>query len=388
MREVVIAGIGQTPVGELWDISLRSLAYQAIKAARLDAGNLLPQALYVGNFLSSVTSHQGNLGAVLADNAGLDGIESFTIEAASASGGAAFQMGFMAVASGLVDIALVVGAEKFTDALGSEQEAAIAMSMDADYEAAVGLTLAGQAGLLMQRYLHESGAPRSVFGAFPVLAHANAVNNPNAMYRKAIRQEAYEKADILSEPINLFDLASYADGAAAVILTTPEIAAHLPHPLVTVRGAGGVIDTLAIHDRPDPLAFDAARYAVQRACEMAGILPGEVNLFELDDAFSIYAVLELEAAGFAGRGQGWRMAQNGDLALNARLPVLTMGGSKGRGNPLGAAGVYQIVEAAQQLRGQAGANQVPDARLALTLSLGGPASSAYAHVLQRRDAGR
>ena len=388
MREVVIAGIGQTPVGELWDISLRSLAYQAIKAARLDAGNLLPQALYVGNFLSSVTSHQGNLGAVLADNAGLDGIESFTIEAASASGGAAFQMGFMAVASGLVDIALVVGAEKFTDALGSEQEAAIAMSMDADYEAAVGLTLAGQAGLLMQRYLHESGAPRSVFGAFPVLAHANAVNNPNAMYRKAIRQEAYEKADILSEPINLFDLASYADGAAAVILTTPEIAAHLPQPLVTVRGAGGVIDTLAIHDRPDPLAFDAARYAVQRACEMAGILPGEVNLFELDDAFSIYAVLELEAAGFAGRGQGWRMAQNGDLALNARLPVLTMGGSKGRGNPLGAAGVYQIVEAAQQLRGQAGANQVPDARLALTLSLGGPASSAYAHVLQRRDAGR
>ena len=385
MREVVIAGIGQTPVGELWDISLRSLAYQAIKTARLDAGNLLPQALYVGNFLSSVTSHQGNLGAVLADNAGLDGIESFTVEAASASGGAAFQMGFMAVASGLVDIALVVGAEKFTDALGSEQEAAIAMSMDADYEAAVGLTLAGQAGLLMQRYLHDSGAPRSVFGAIPVLAHANAVNNPNAMYRKAIRQEAYEKADILSEPINLFDLASYADGAAAVILTTPEIAAKLPHPLVTVRGAGGVIDTLAIHDRPDPLAFDAARYAVQRACEMAGTLPGEVNLFELDDAFSIYAVLELEAAGFAGRGQGWRMAQNGDLALNARLPVLTMGGSKGRGNPFGAAGVYQIVEAAQQLRGEAGANQVKDARRALTLSLGGPASSAYAHVLRRRN---
>ena len=388
MREVVIAGIGQTPVGELWDISLRSLAYQAIKAARLDAGNLLPQALYVGNFLSSVTSHQGNLGTLLADNAGLEGIEAFTVEAASASGGAAFQMGFMAVASGLVDTALVVGAEKFTDAVGSEQEAAIAMSMDADYEASVGLTLAGQAGLLMQRYLHDSGAPRSVFGAFPLLAHANAVNNPYAMYRKAIRQEAYEKADILSDPINLFDLASYADGAAAVILTSPQIAANLPHPLVTVRGAGGVIDTLAIHDRPDPLAFEAARYAVQRACEMGGILPGEVDLFELDDAFSIYAVLELEAAGFAERGQGWRMAQNGDLALTARLPVLTMGGSKGRGNPLGAAGVYQIVEAVQQLRGQAGANQIPDARLALTLSLGGPASSAYAHVLQRRDAGR
>jgi len=384
MREVVIAGIGQTPVGELWEISLRSLAYQAIKAARVDAGNLLPQALYVGNFLSSVTSHQGNLSTLLADNAGLEGIESFTVEAASASGGAAFQMGTMAVASGLVDVALVVGAEKFTDVVGSEQEAAIAMSMDADYEASVGLTLAGQAGLLMQRYLHETGAPRSTFGAFPVLAHANAVHNPYAMYRKAIRPETYEKADILSDPINLFDLATYADGAAAVILTTPEMAAHLSHPLVTVRGAGGVIDTLAIHDRPDPLAFDAARYAVQRACEMGGVLPGEINLFELDDAFSIYAVLELEAAGFAERGQGWRLGQNGNLTLNARLPILTMGGSKGRGNPLGAAGVYQIVEAALQLRGEAGHNQVKDARLALTLTLGGPASSAYAHVLERR----
>ncbi|MHB8934305.1 MAG: thiolase C-terminal domain-containing protein, partial [Bellilinea sp.] len=382
MRDVVIAGIGQTPVGELYDISLRSLAYRAIKAARLDAGNLLPQALYVGNFLASVTSHQGNLGTLLADNAGLDGIESFTIEAASASGGAAFQMGYMAVASGMVDIVMVIGVEKFTDALGSEQEAAVAQSMDSDYEAAVGLTLTGQAGLLMQRYLHDTGAPRSAFGAFPLLAHANAVNNPNAMYRKTIRQEAYDRADILSDPINLFDLASYADGAAAVILTTPQIANHLPHPLVAVRGAGGVIDTLAIHDRPDPLAFDAARFAVQRAFEMSGILPGEVDLFELDDAFSIYAVLELEAAGFAERGHGWRMGLNGELGLTSRLPVLTMGGSKGRGNPLGAAGVYQVVEAAQQLRGEAGANQVPDARIALTLSLGGPASSAYAHVLQ------
>lgn len=388
MREVVIAGIGQTPVGELYDISLRSLAYQAIKAARLDAGNLLPEAMYVGNFLASVTSHQGNLGALLVDNAGLDGIESFTVEAASASGGAAFQLGYMAVASGQVDIAMVLGVEKFTDALGSEQEAAVAQSMDSDYEALVGLTLAGQAGLLMQRYLHASGAPRSAFGAFPMLAHANAVNNPNAMYRRAMRPEAYDKADILSDPVNMFDMASYADGAAAVILTTPEIAANTPHPLVTMRGAGGVIDTLAIHDRPDPLGFDAARFAVQRACEMAGVLPGEMDLFELDDAFSIYAVLELEAAGYAERGQGWRLGLNGDLNPGGRIPILTMGGSKGRGNPLGAAGVYQVVEAVQQLRGEAGANQVPDAKMALTLSLGGPASSAYAHVLQRREAGR
>ncbi len=383
MREVVIAGIGQTPVGELWDVSLRSLAYRAIKAARLDAGGLQPQALYIGNFLGAVTSHQSNLGALIAENAGLGGIESFTAEAAGASGAAAFQLGYTAVASGFIDIAVVLGVEKFTDAIGSKQENAIAQSMDADYEAAPGLTLASQAGLLMRRYMHEYGAPRSVFGAFPILAHANAVNNPNAMFRKPIRQEIYDQAELVVEPLNLFDQAQYADGAAAVILTTEDIAAGLPHPLVRVRGTSGVIDTLALHDRPDPLAFDAARYAVQRACEMGGVELGEIDLFEPDDAFSIYAVLCLEAAGFAERGQGWRMGQMGKLGTTGRLPILTMGGSKARGNPPGAAGVYQIVEAALQLRGQAGANQVRDARLALTLNLSGPASTAYAHILER-----
>jgi acetyl-CoA C-acetyltransferase len=383
MREVVIAGIGQTPVGELWEVSLRSLAYRAIKAARQDAGGLMPQALYIGNFLAAVTSHQANLGALIVDNAGLDGIESFTAETAAASGASAFQLGYTAVASGYVDVALVLGVEKYSDVIGGKQEAAIAQSLDADYEAANGMTLTGQAALLMRRYMHEYGAPRSVFGALPLLAHANAVSNPNAMHRKAIRKEDYEKAKVTADPLNLFDQAPYADGAAAVVLTTTEIAAGLPHPLVRVRGTAGAIDTLALHDRPDPLAFDAARYAVQRACEMGGVKPGEVDLFEPDDAFSIYAVLCLEAAGFAERGQGWRLGQIGELALNSRLPILTMGGSKARGNPLGAAGVYQIVEAALQLRGEAGANQVKEAHLALTLNLAGPASSAFAHVLER-----
>lgn len=381
MRDVVIAGIGQTPVGEHWNISMASLAYQAIKAAIADAGGLHPQALYVANFLGSMVSHQANLGTVLADNAGLTGIETFTVESAGASGGAAMQVGFNAVSSGLVDVAMVIGVEKFTDAVNPEVESAMAQALDGDYEAPEGLTQAAQAGLLMQRYLHLYKVRRADFASFPLLAHANAVNNPYAMYRKAIKQETYDKAPMVADPVNLFDMASYADGAAAVILTTPEIAAKLSHKLVRVAGSGGVIDTLSLHDRPDPLAFDAARIAIRRAAEMAGIVPGEVDLFELDDSFSIYAALQLEAANLAERGLGLALAGSGDLALTGKLPVLTMGGNKGRGNPIAAAGVYQVVEAALQLRGQAGENQIAHAHRALTLCLGGPASSAYAHVL-------
>ena len=384
MREVVIAGIGRTPVGELWNISLRSLAYRAIKAARQDAGGLMPQALYIGNFLSSITSHQANLGSLLTDNCGLNGIESYTAEAPGASGATAFQLGYSAVSSGCVDIAMVLGVEKYTDLIGSQQDAAIAQSMDADYEAAPGLTLASQASLLMRRYMHEYGAPRSVFGAFPIIAHANAVNNPNAMYRKAVKPAVYENAEVTADPLNMFDIAPYADGAAAVLLTAPEqLSAEARARAVRVTGSAVSIDTLALHDRHDPLAFEAARRAVEAACKQAGVLPGEMNLFETWDSSSIYALLTLEAVGLAPRGEAWKLAQAGEFGLRGRMPILTQGGNKARGYPLGAAGVYQVVEAALQLRGEAGQNQIPGARRALTLALGGPASTAIAHVLER-----
>lgn len=379
MTEVVIAGIGQVPVGEHWNISLRSLAAKAMLAARKNAGGLQPQAVYIGNFLASVISHQANLGAVLTDNAGFKGVEAYTVEAAGASGAAALRVGYLAVASGFVDTAMVVGVEKITDMVGSEVESAVAMSSDYDYEAVQGITAAAQAGLLMQRYIHEFNVPANAFAQIPIRAHANAVHNPNAYFRKSISLDAYQRAEMVSDPVNIFDMAPQADGAAAVILTRADLAPKdLPHPLVRISGSSAVIDTLALHDRTAPLGFEAAGHSVEHACRQAGILPADVDLFECCDAFSIYAVLSLEAAGFAKHGQGWLLE-----GLKKQMPILTMGGCKGRGNPYGATGIYQAVEAVLQLRGQAGENQVAGAKRALIQSLGGPASTAVSHVLER-----
>ncbi|HMD87559.1 MAG TPA: thiolase domain-containing protein [Anaerolineaceae bacterium] len=384
MTEVVIAGIGQVPVGEHWDASLRSLGTRAVLAALHDFAGLKPQAMYIGNMLASVVSHQANLGALLAENIGLDGIEAYTVEAAGASGAGAFHLGYLAVASGFVDTAVVLGVEKYTDMVGSELESAVAQSTDYDYEAVQGVTPTSLAALLMQRYMYEYKAPRQAFAEIPLLAHANAVNNPNAMYRKPISREAYNRAELISDPLNLYDMAAYADGAAAVVLTRPELVpAGLPQPLVRIVGSSVVVDSLSLHDRRDPLLFEAVTASTERACRQAGILPGDVDLFELCDAFSIYALLSLEAAGFAKRGQGWLLAQSGELCPGGKLPVMTMGGLKGRGNPLGASGVYQVVEAVTQLRGLAGKAQIPNARLAMVQSLGGPASTAITHVLER-----
>lgn len=380
MSEVFIAGIGMTPVGEHWELSLANLSARALLAAIKDAGNLRPQALYVGNFLASTMSAQANLGTLIADNAGLGHIEAFTAEAGEASGAAALHMGYLAVKSGYVNAALVVGVEKYTDMVGAEVEGFVSQSMDSDFEATEGLTPAGQAGMLMSRYMDSYRAPREAFSSLTLLAHANAVHNPIAMYRKAVTLDAYNKAPMLAFPLNLFDAAPYADGAAAILLVNEALAK--PKNSVRIAASSVVVDALALHDRPDALAFSAVTLSTQKALAQAGLDWDEINLFELWDAFSIFGILTIEACGLAARGEGWRWLQDNDLSLKGKLPLLTMGGNKARGFPLAAAGVYQAAEAVLQLRGNAGANQIQGAKTALVQALGGPASTVISHILK------
>ena len=384
MTDVVIAGIGQIPVGEHWNLSLRQMSTRAIRAAIEDSGGILPQALYISNVFSSIISHQANLGALLSDYAGLRGIEAYTVEAAGASGGGALRMAYLAILSGYVDSALVLGVEKWTDQVGSELQTALAATMDYDYESTPGMSVTAQAGLLMQRYLYEYKLSPNALAGFPIQAHANALNNPNAFFHRKLSLEEYEAADKVSDPLNLYDQAPMADGAAALLLTRRDLLPDdLPQPPVRVLGSSVAIDTLAMHDRPDPLAFEAAKRSAADACGQAGIKPIYADVFELDDSYSIYAALSLEAAGFAEKGKSHELAEKGLFGPKAKLPILTMGGCKARGNPLGAKGVYQAVEAVMQLRGVCGANQVPDARVALIQCLGGPASTAITHVLEK-----
>jgi acetyl-CoA C-acetyltransferase len=386
MTEIVIAGIGQTEVGEHWDIGLRELAFAAIQNAVKDSGGLKPQSLFVGNMLAPNLSNQAHLGVLLTDYAGLLGIEAVTIEAAGASGGAALRQGYLAVKSGLVDVALVVGVEKFTDQVGSGVETALATASDSDFEAVQGMTPAAQAALLMKRYMHEYDVPKDGFAGFALTAHANGVANKNAMFRKAIKPETYAKAEMVSDPLNMFDMAPNADGAAAVILTRRDLLpSNFSHPLVKIAGSAASSDTLALHDRKDMLYFDTAQISAGKAMKQVGAVLDDIDLFEYHDTFSIYAALQLEAVGFAIKGKGWKLAEDDEISRTGKIPCATMGGMKARGFAGGASGVYQAVDAVTQIRGEGEANQIPNAKTALIQSLGGPASTAVSHVLQRLD---
>ncbi|MCW1968995.1 MAG: thiolase domain-containing protein [Anaerolineae bacterium] len=382
MRDVSIIGIGQTVVGEHWDKSLRELGYYALASAMKDAKLERIDALYVGNAHSGALSNQENVGAMIADFAGLRGVEALKIEAAGASAAAAMRMGYIAVAGGLCDFVACVGVEKMTDQQPSTQEMALAMAGDGDYEAMQGLTTVSLNALLMRRYMHEHGYGKGDFAHFAVNAHANAVNNPFAMYRMNISPKQFAEAKPLSDPISMFDSSPVADGAACVILAPSALAKEFTDRPVRVRASAVATDTIGLHDRRDLLALDAAAWSAQKAYASAGIGPDDIDLFELHDGFTIMSALSLEAAGFAARGRGVGLALDGEIRLGGRIPITTMGGMKARGNPAGASGLYQIVEAALQLRGEAGANQVANARLAMTQNIGGSGATVITSILE------
>jgi len=386
MREVAVLGIGQVPVAEHWERTLVDLAGEAALLAMQDAGVERIDSLLVANMLAGIGEGlQLNLGAQIADWCGLRGVEACKVEAACGSGGAAFRAGLLSVGSGLVDCVAVVGVEKMSQALGRVTTAGLATAADADYEAAHGPSFVALNALIMRRYMHEYGWRHEDFAPFSLNAHANAARNPYARLQFEVSEAAYRSARMICDPINLLDSSPIGDGAAAVVLVPAErLGDNGGHRRVVVAGSGAATDSLAIHDRHQALCLAAAETSARVAYAQAGISPADIDFFELHDAFSIMAALSLEACGLAEAGRGPRLGLDGDIRPEGRLPVATHGGLKARGHPVGATGVYQIVEVVRQLRGEAGDNQLRRARVGMAQNIGGSGATILTHILRTK----
>jgi acetyl-CoA C-acetyltransferase len=383
MRAVSIVGIGQVPVQKEHESTLRVLGATAVRHALADAGEPPVDALYSSNMLGDELQGQKHLAALLADEAGLSGVEAIQVGAATAAGAAALRVAYLAVASGQAEVAIAVGAEKMS--AGSTIQAttaALAKALDAETELPTGATLLSQNARLMALYFQRYNPPADALAHFSVNAHHNAVGNPYALFS----DRPITPADVLasrpvSPPLRLLDCAPICDGAAAVLLAPTAIAHRYTAQPIHILASTVATDRFRLADRPDPLALAAVAHSAAKAYRQAQVNPTEINFFELHDAFSIMACLQLEAAGFAPLGQGWRLAVEGDITLTGRIPIATLGGLKARGHPIGATALYQICEIVLQLTGRAGPNQLPNPRFALTQSVGGAAGTVITHIL-------
>jgi acetyl-CoA C-acetyltransferase len=382
MRKLAIIGIGQTPVGEHWEKSIRELAGEAILAVMLDAGRETADGVFIGNMLSGMVAGQEHLGALIADWAGLKYSEAFKVEAACGSAAAALRVAIMAVGSGELDSAIAVGVEKMTENKGIDTTAALATAADADYETIHGLSFVSINALIMRRYMYEYGWEHAHFAPFSINAHKNAIHNPFARLRDTISEDDYRKARMISTPINLLDASPIGDGAAAVLVVPRSSLSHNKQR-ISIAASAAATDTLAVHDRSDPLWLSAAYNSAKRAYAQSSLGPESIDLFELHDAFSIMTALSLEACGFADRGAAPKLGLDEKIAISGKIPICTSGGLKARGHPVGATGLYQIVEIVRQLRGEVSGTQIEGAKIGMAQNIGGSGATIVTHILTR-----
>lgn len=375
---VSIVGIGQIPVQKANPTSLRVMGVEAMRLAMEAAGVDTVDAVFAGNMLADELQGQKHIATLLASAAGLRGVEALQVRAATATGAAALRMAYLAVASGSARRALAVGVEKMS---AGDATPALAKALDAEVEAPTGATLLSQNARIMQLYLERHGLTIDHFNNFALHAHRNAGTNPNALFfGRSISEAQIRASRVVSPPLRLFDAAPICDGAAAVVVVRTDEARGYSEQPVRILGAAVASDWFRLDQRSDPMHLYAVDRSVKEALRMANVNRHDLDFCETHDAFSIMTCLTLETIGYAARGQGWRLAAENQIALDGPVPISTLGGLKGRGHPIGASALYQTCEIVQQLTGQAGPNQLKNARLAMLLSVGGVASTAIAHV--------
>jgi len=369
-----------TPFGELWGKSLRELFVEAALEAIAKAGVDHLDSIYVGAMSSGLFVEQEHLGALMADYLGMTPIPATRVESACASGGVAFRMAYLEVASGASDIVLAGGVEKMTD--GADVTRALATAADQEYEVFHGVTFPGLYALMARAHMSRYGTTREQLALVAVKNHANGSKNPRAQYRSLINVEDVLNSTMVADPLRLLDCSPISDGAAAVILCPLEMAKKFTDSPVRIVASAQASDTIALHSRSDVTRLEAVERAAGKAYKMAGFGPEKVDVFEVHDCFTIAEIMVIEALGLVERGRGGPAVEAGLTALDGKKPVNPSGGLKSKGHPVGATGVAQIVELFEQLRGEAGERQVKEAHIGLAQNMGGSGGSCVVHILE------
>ncbi|OYT26905.1 MAG: acetyl-CoA acetyltransferase [Candidatus Altiarchaeales archaeon ex4484_96] len=380
---VAVIGVGITDFGELWDESFRSLITKAGTEAINDSGleGEMIDAMYIGSMSPGLFSSQEHVSSLVADHAGLKGIPATRVEAACSSGALALRESYLSIKSGEMDYVVAGGVEKMTDIPSNSAAVTLMGAGDQEWEAFKGATFPGLYALMAQRHMYKYGTTLKQISQVSVKSHDNAALNPKAQFRFRVSLEQVMNSTPIAEPLRLLHCSPITDGAAAVVLASEEKARELTDNPVWISASSCSTDTIALHDRDSISQMDAAVRAGNEAYRKAGVKPSDIDFAEVHDCFAIAEIMAIEALGFCKLGGGGRLTEDDETSLSGRIPINTSGGLKGKGHPVGATGIAQVVEAVSQLRGEAGKRQVDDARLGLTHNVGGSGGTCVVHIL-------
>ena len=383
MRPVAVVAAGKTPFGVFPELDIRALAVQAgekcLANARVPRQQV--ESFYLGNFAGPAFVGQNHLAPYISMALGIQGVPATRVEAACASSGSAFFHAWAEVAAGIYDLVMVVGVEKMTSQPTARVTEILASAGDMTGEIRAGSTFASLFAMIARRHMFEFGTKKEHLSAVAVKNHAAGALNPDAQMRKTITLEQALAGKPIADPLNLYDCSLISDGAAAVILAPLDRALEFTDKPVRVRGIAQASDYVALDQKPDITTFPAVRRAAEKAYQMAGVGPQDIEFGELHDCFTIAEIIATEDLGFVSKGCGGPYAMEGHTALTGERPINTSGGLKSKGHPVGATGVGQICDLMQQIRCEAGPRQVARHSLGLAQNLGGSGATCVVSIL-------
>ena len=390
MRKVVVVGVGQTKFsGAQEKTSVELFAESAMDA--LSEANLKPkdiQSIFLGNCLGDFTEGQGMVQAFVAENIGAAGIPANRYEGACASASVAIRDAFWWVASGFYDTVLAGGTERAATMGTPLATRTFAMFSDSRYEYPCGITFPGVFALLTHLYAKKYDIPlerlKEQMAITSVQAYKYGMLNPKAHFQKEVTVDQVLNSFMVCSPLQLHDCCPFSDGAAVVVLASEEVAKKLTNKPVYIIGVGQASSGPLCNQKDYLPRIRSRELSAERAYNMAGIKPEDVDIAEIHDCFSIANLIAVEGLGFFEFGKSGEAWERGEADIGGKVAINLSGGLKAKGHPIGATGAGQVYEIVKQLRGEVEpGRQAPEPKIGLTDTLGGDGGTLCNLILQR-----
>jgi acetyl-CoA C-acetyltransferase len=372
MGRIAIVGVGHSKFGKRSDASLRELAFEAYSNA-LDDADLESPAID-GSVVCSATHYdkQRSPAGVISEYLGLSPKPTFNVEAACASSAVGLRIAWSLISSRLHDVIAVVGVQKMTELSSGEIQELMGRAGDVMWESPFGTSMPAYYAMYANAHMARYGTTEEDMALVTVKNRKYGAKNPQAMFQKPVTVEEVLNSRPVSKPLKLFDCCANADGAACLVVTSSEKAKKITDKPVWVAGIGLASSPMSLAGRQGPLtSFEVTKNAAKSAYEMARVKPGDVDVAEVHDSFSITEILNYEDLGFARPGKGTKLLKTGETELGGKIPVNIDGGLISKGHPVGATGASQITSLVHQLRREAGDVQVDGAKIGLAQNIGG-----------------
>jgi acetyl-CoA C-acetyltransferase len=383
LPRVGVIGAGHGAFGRRSDATVQELAFEAFRLAIEDAG--IERDEIDASVIGAVPEYhkQRSVAGVVQEYLDLNPAPTWLTEVACASGSAAIRTAYMAIASGLHRVVVVIGCQKMTELSTAEILALMGRVGDVQWESVFGTTFPGYYAMFATRHMHEFGTTHEQMLEVAIKNHHYGAMNPNALFRKEITLDKALASDPVASPLCVYDCCANADGAACLILAAEERARELGDRVVWLDGVGCASASMSVLRRPHLVGLPSAREAARQAYEMAGACAGDVKVAEVHDCFTIAEIMAYEDLGFCAKGEGGRFIADKRSYIGGDVAVNVDGGLKAKGHPIGATGVSMAYEVVTQLRGEAGERQVSNADVGLTHNVGGIGQYTFVHLFRK-----